>query len=139
MGGCVFPPPNLQFFFNYTPAKLKRKGQRKGWRRSLVTSKLKPSLKASLGSPQQHFNCPEERKYSIFCLLWIGFFKFWISRGSMSAAERTSRQLFPVFLFLCAVKKHKRHLGFSHSHCLCAGCDLHQNRYFSFLSVNSFT
>lgn len=55
----------------------------------------------------------------------------------MSGAVRTSRQLFPVVYFLSAVKKHKRHLGFSHSHCLCAGCDLHQNRYF-FLFICKF-
>lgn len=65
-GGCVFPPPNLELFFNFSPAKLKRKGQRKGWGRSLVISKLKASLRASLraslGSPEQ--NC---RGVSLSC------------------------------------------------------------------------
>lgn len=46
----------FKFFFSCTSAKLRRKGQRKGWRRSLVISKLKPSL----GSPKQHSSCPEE-------------------------------------------------------------------------------
>lgn len=44
---------------------------------------------------------------------------FYISLGCMSTSIRTAKQLFPIFF--CAVKKkEKRHLGFSHSYCLCA-------------------
>lgn len=134
-GGCVFPPPNLGPIFCSTEL-LQSQGEgdrgragegpwpHQSWSHPWKCHwALKAAQGVSLSCPQQpksskpqpHLCCGvtltsnkqqlQQILIVLFVVDWL-FKKFLISRGSISAAVRTSRQLFPVFF--CVLRKSTR-------------------------------